>query len=227
MSAERCRGSTPRSVGFEGELRADVNSNGPVRTSTMSGAPPSQPPRQTLTLTSSGPVSTLARSPSSGSQLSGTCSVSHTMRLAEPQSTVHAPSTTRQVAQPFASFPISTVFAPSWKFVVKPLPVRASRWFPSGLPLLKVISVMAGATGSRPASSCADATAVIASSAAESWLRAPAPPRAIAGSRWAPPAGVWWLGSLELLEASRRGVDVVVRVVDGRAVARNPKARQD
>ena len=114
ISAERWRGSTPRSVGFERELRADVNSNGPVRTSTMSGRlEPSQPPRQTLTLTSSGPVSTLARSPSSGSQLSGTCSVSHTMRLAEPQSTVHAPSTTRQVAQPFASFPISTVFAPS------------------------------------------------------------------------------------------------------------------
>ena len=174
----------------------------------------------------------MARSPSSGSQLSGTCSVSHTMRLAEPQSTVHAPSTTRQVAQPFASFPISTVFAPSWKFVVKPLPVSASRWFPSGLPLLKVISVMAGATGSGPASSCADATAAIASStAAEAsiWLAmsAPAPPRAIAGSRWAPPAGVWWLGSLELLEASRRGVDVVVRVVDGRAVARNPKPVKD
>ena len=213
MSAERWRGSTPRSVGFEGELRADVNSNGPVRTSTMSGAPPSQPPRQTLTLTSSGPVSTLARSPSSGSQLSGTCSVSHTMRLAEPQSTVHAPSTTRQVAQPFASFPISTVFAPSWKFVVKPLPVSASRWFPSGLPLLKVISVMAGATGSGPASSCADATAAIASSAAaESWLamRAPAPPRAIAGGRWAGASWVFVLGGL--LEAQPRGVDVVVKV---------------
>ena len=215
MSAERWRGSTPRSVGFEGELRADVNSNGPVRTSTMSGAPPSQPPRQTLTLTSSGPVSTLARSPSSGSQLSGTCSVSHTMRLAEPQSTVHAPSTTRQVAQPLASFPISTVFAPSWKFVVKPLPVSASRWFPSGLPLLKVISVMAGATGSGPASSCADATAAIASSAAaESWLamRAPAPPRAIAGGRWAVGGASWVFVFGGFLEAQPRGVDVVVKV---------------
>ena len=98
-----------------GELRAGVKSKliG-AQASAMSGSHESQAERQTLTRTCSPAAQASSMPPSAG--LKG--SVSQTMREAEPQSTVHAPSTTTQVVQPCSSLPSSTVFAPAWKFVV-------------------------------------------------------------------------------------------------------------